>query len=261
MANVTVQKFKSLELDELDSASDPVQLDIGASASKGFKVRSVNLEFDASGDVAILGGNDMSIGSANGISIHCTAVGKQLFLSSGGKMTLTSLGTGIEADSNGLIKLHETSGAGEGVAIDSVNGNVGAAGKTISIGSTAGDVAIGSVGGNLLLNAGPTKAVRITGGNFGGAPGILVNGSAAAGQAVLFFDSAGFGTTLAFGTLTGCKIGAGATDKMSFWGVPPVVQQPNIAPASGGVVIDAEARTAISLIINTMITEGLIANS
>jgi hypothetical protein len=62
-------------------------------------------------------------------------------------------------------------------------------------------------------------------------------------------------------TTTGTKIGTGTTQKIGFWNVTPVVQQAHIADASGGLVVDTEARAAIASINALLATLGLTAAS
>ena len=66
---------------------------------------------------------------------------------------------------------------------------------------------------------------------------------------------------LAVGTSTGTKIGTATTQKIGFWNTTPVVQPTHIADPSGGVVIDAEARTAIAAINAMLAATGLTAAS
>ena len=62
-----------------------------------------------------------------------------------------------------------------------------------------------------------------------------------------------------FGTTTGTKIGTATTQKLGFYNSTPVAQQASVADATGGVVIDAEARTAVNAVISRLETLGLIA--
>jgi hypothetical protein len=64
---------------------------------------------------------------------------------------------------------------------------------------------------------------------------------------------------IAFNTTTGTKIGTATTQKIGFWNATPVVQQSAVADASGGVVIDAEARTALNSLLAKLRTLGIIA--
>jgi hypothetical protein len=60
-------------------------------------------------------------------------------------------------------------------------------------------------------------------------------------------------------TGTGTKIGTSATQKLGFFGATPVVQQATINDPTGGTTVDAEARTAIGLILDRLDTYGLTA--
>ena len=60
-------------------------------------------------------------------------------------------------------------------------------------------------------------------------------------------------------TTTGTKIGTATTQKIGFYNATPVVQGASVADATGGVVIDAEARTAINALISRIEALGLIA--
>lgn len=62
---------------------------------------------------------------------------------------------------------------------------------------------------------------------------------------------------ITIGTSTGSKIGQ-ASSKIGFFGATPVAQQASVADATGGVVIDAEARTAINALISRIEALGLI---
>ena len=61
------------------------------------------------------------------------------------------------------------------------------------------------------------------------------------------------------GTLRGLKIGSAITSLIGFYGATPVDQPATVADPTGGSTIDAEARTAIGLIIDRLQELGLIA--
>lgn len=61
------------------------------------------------------------------------------------------------------------------------------------------------------------------------------------------------------GTGTGTKIGTSTSQKLGFYNATPIVQGASVADASGGAVIDAEARTAINALISRIEATGLIA--
>jgi hypothetical protein len=64
---------------------------------------------------------------------------------------------------------------------------------------------------------------------------------------------------IAFNATTGTKIGTATTQKLGFYGATPIVQGASVADATGGAVIDAEARTAINALISRIEALGLIA--
>lgn len=69
----------------------------------------------------------------------------------------------------------------------------------------------------------------------------------------------GSGDNIVLSTTTGTKIATGTTQLLGFWNATPVDQPAHIADPTGGVVIDAESRTAIAA-INAMLAEtGLTA--
>ena len=58
---------------------------------------------------------------------------------------------------------------------------------------------------------------------------------------------------------TGSSIGTETTQKLSVYGVTPVIQASNIANPTGGMVVDAEARTAIDSILTAIEAFGITA--
>jgi hypothetical protein len=60
-------------------------------------------------------------------------------------------------------------------------------------------------------------------------------------------------------TTTGTKIGTATTQKIGFYNATPVVRPATVADPTGGVMIDAESRTAINAIIDRLQELGLIA--
>ena len=62
-----------------------------------------------------------------------------------------------------------------------------------------------------------------------------------------------------FNATTGTKIGTATTQKISVYNATPVVQGAAVADASGGAVIDAEARTALNALLARIRTFGIIA--
>lgn len=67
------------------------------------------------------------------------------------------------------------------------------------------------------------------------------------------------GRNIQTGKTTGTKIGTGTDQKIGFFNKTPVVQQGAITAPTGGVVTDAEARTAINSIRTALTTLGLTA--
>ena len=67
------------------------------------------------------------------------------------------------------------------------------------------------------------------------------------------------GKDIALGTVTGTKIGTGATQKLAFWNATPVVQQAFIAAPTGGATVDAEARAAVNSLRTLAVTLGMTA--
>lgn len=61
------------------------------------------------------------------------------------------------------------------------------------------------------------------------------------------------------GSSTGTKIGTATSQKLGFYNATPVVQGASVADATGGAIIDAEARTAINALISRIEALGLIA--
>ena len=68
-------------------------------------------------------------------------------------------------------------------------------------------------------------------------------------------------TNVVLNTATGTKIGTATTQKLGFYNATPIVQGASVADASGGAVIDAEARTAINALISRIEATGLIATA
>lgn len=66
-------------------------------------------------------------------------------------------------------------------------------------------------------------------------------------------------TNIVLNATTGTKIGTATTQKLGFYNATPVAQGASVADASGGVTVDAEARTAINALISRIEATGLIA--
>ena len=67
------------------------------------------------------------------------------------------------------------------------------------------------------------------------------------------------GRSVTVGTTTGARIGTAATEKISVYGVTPVIQASAISAPSGGGTQDAEARTAINSIRTALTNFGITA--
>jgi hypothetical protein len=63
------------------------------------------------------------------------------------------------------------------------------------------------------------------------------------------------GTDIILDTVTGSKIGTGATQKLSFYNATPVVQPTAVANATGS----GDAHTQLNLLLTRLRTLGLIA--
>ena len=67
------------------------------------------------------------------------------------------------------------------------------------------------------------------------------------------------GRNIQVGTKTGTSIGTATTQKLSLYGVTPVVQAGSISAPTGGATIDSQSRTAISSIITALKNIGITA--
>lgn len=67
------------------------------------------------------------------------------------------------------------------------------------------------------------------------------------------------GVNIIAATSTGTKIGTATTQLLGFWNATPVDQPAHINDPSGGVVIDAEARTALNSVLDLLQETGLMA--
>jgi hypothetical protein len=67
------------------------------------------------------------------------------------------------------------------------------------------------------------------------------------------------GRTIQVGLGTGTTIGTSTSQKLSFYGVTPIVQTGAITAPSGGGTVDSQARTAITSIINALKNMGITA--
>jgi hypothetical protein len=57
------------------------------------------------------------------------------------------------------------------------------------------------------------------------------------------------GTNVVLDTVTGSQIGTSSTQKLGFYGASPITRSPAIPDASGGSVVDAEARSALNTLL------------
>ena len=67
------------------------------------------------------------------------------------------------------------------------------------------------------------------------------------------------GRNILTGQTTGTKIGKATTQKLSVYGITPVVQAGAISAPTGGATQDAEARTAINSIRTALTNFGITA--
>ncbi len=67
------------------------------------------------------------------------------------------------------------------------------------------------------------------------------------------------GRNIQFALGTGTKIGTATTQKISVYGVMPIVQAGAISGPSGGATVDSQARTAINSIITAIKNFGITA--
>lgn len=147
------------------------------------------------------------------------------------------------------------------------------AGTVIQKVGSAGGLVIGDVANDTETNAwqrikttatGDTGlTIRLKASATGDALQVL-SSAASANTADLFRIKADgdlelFNTDIILGTSTGTKIGTATTQKIGFYNATPIVQGASVADATGGVFVDAEARTAINDLISRMEATGLIA--
>jgi hypothetical protein len=93
--------------------------------------------------------------------------------------------------------------------------------------------------------------------NVASMPAITMAGTITmGGNRIIMQDS-----DISLGTVTGGMIGITSGQKLAFWGLTPVVQPAHIADASGGAVVDVQARAAIASINAMLATTGLTAAS
>ncbi len=96
-------------------------------------------------------------------------------------------------------------------------------------------------------------------------PTVVASGTGAQSQVTrLSLSSAGLSFAdgvcdIAFGTVTGTKIGTATTQKLAFYNSTPIVQGAAVGDASGGAVIDVEARAALNTLLARVRAYGLLA--
>jgi len=69
------------------------------------------------------------------------------------------------------------------------------------------------------------------------------------------------GRNIQLGIANGTKIGTAQTQKLGLWGATPVDRPEFIADPSGGLTVDAPARTAIGSILDLLIEIGAMKSS
>lgn len=143
------------------------------------------------------------------------------------------------------------------------------AGVSSVVVTAAGNItAIGSINlitatGSGFTSSGPSDVTYGTAGSFS----TIIQTS---GVSALTFSAARDGTfsgnltfadakNFIFNTTTGTKIGTATTQKIAFYNATPIVQGTGIADATGGVVVDIEARAALNALISRIEATGLIA--
>jgi hypothetical protein len=150
--------------------------------------------------------------------------------------------------SSGSLKAHNvTTGTGASMTIAGGTGSV-AGGEVILATSTTTGAAVARITCGADGSTSVSGTLSVTGSST--LTGLLTtNGGITLGDA----------QNIAFNTTTGTKIGTATTQKIGFWNATPVVQQAAVADASGGAVIDAEARTALNSLLAKLRTLGIIA--
>lgn len=199
------------------------------SENKNKRVTRANLLSNAPGDLAVNGGDVTSTQTTFNLL----------------NATVTTLNVGGAADINMSVAGKTTTIAG---AV-TIAQTLGVTGNT----TLTGDLAVN--GGDLTSTATTFNLLNttVTTLNIGGAATTIALGAASA--VITLAD----GANLAFNATTGTKIGTATTQKLSFYNATPIVQGLSVADASGGAIIDAEARTALNALISRIEATGLIA--
>ncbi len=119
-------------------------------------------------------------------------------------------------------------------------------------------------GGNLTVASGKGTGAGAVSSLIFSTPTVLGSGTTAqslAARLTLTSTTATWADALdfVFNATTGTKIGTATTQKLAFYNATPIVQGASVADATGGAIIDAEARTAINALISRIEATGLIA--
>lgn len=119
-------------------------------------------------------------------------------------------------------------------------------------------------GGNFTVASGKGTGAGAVSALIFQTPTVLASGTTAQSLATrLTINSSGLTIADAMNVIlnatTGTQIATATTQKLGFYGATPIVQGASVADASGGAVIDAEARTAINALISRIEATGLIA--
>lgn len=205
---------------------------------------------------------DLSVGSTGGVTFDAVGAGagftfNDLVTIPGGSLTL--LGSAGFSCPNGYLQIMEYNGtsafslfplaAGSVIQIVGKKLTWGVNYYTPRVGLFDRDAAV------LCLTDGSTGS-----GHF--EPQVTNTGDL--GSATYAWRSLYLGTSLVLsdggdiliGNTAGTQIGTASTDKIAFLGAVPSVQRAHVADPSGGLVTDAEARTAINAILVTLETFG-----
>lgn len=142
--------------------------------------------------------------------------------------------------------------------------NVNGAAIAQAFGSASGITGTDKTGANFTLFSGPGTGAGVVSSLIFQTPTVLGSGTAAQSLATRLTINA-LGLTIAdamnivLNTTTGTMLGTGTTQKLGHYGATPVVQGASVADATGGAIIDAEARAAINALISRIEATGLIA--
>ncbi len=135
----------------------------------------------------------------------------------------------------------------DGTSLLSIASTVGLGGSVISH-TSSGNFWLNSDAGVILTSA-SGSAIQLRAEGVYPPPISLLSTAATFGEA----------TNIAFGTTTGTKIGTATSQKIGLWNATPVVQPAAVADATGGSVIDVEARAALNALLARCRAFGSIA--